>query len=144
MVHRDSAFAAAAAVLVLAGVALGFYGLGNRPKERDLQADQARLSDLKNIAGAVHVAWENTQVKELDWNPPAALHEIKFLTRRDRIADPITKVPYEYVPQSGTKYELCAVFVEDSTAQDFLLNDNGWDYRKGRTCFSLDASTNPY
>jgi hypothetical protein len=144
MGHRDKAFATAAAVLVLAGVTLGFYELGGRPRQRDLRADEARISDLKSIAGEIHVEWERAQDKKSDWKLPAGLKEITFLLKDARIVDPITRVPYDYVPQSGSAYELCAVFALDSAAQDLLLTEKGWSYPKGRYCFALDASKTPY
>jgi hypothetical protein len=144
MGHCDRAFVTAAVVLVLGGVTLGFYELGGRPRQRDLRTDEVRLGDLKSIAGEIHVEWENAQTKNLNWKPPAALKDVTVSSRNTSIADPITGIPYDYVPQSGSDYELCAVFAADSAAQDLPLTDKGWSYPKGRHCFALDASKSPF
>jgi hypothetical protein len=139
---RYIALGIAAVILVFAGATL----LALHQLDARVATDRARLSDLKSIAGALHVDWEYAQDKNLEWHAPAALKDIpKALQGIDgiRMADPITGVAYDYLPLSGSKYQLCAVFDHDSTRQDPLLTDKDWSFAQGRQCFALDASMSP-
>jgi hypothetical protein len=139
---RSIASGIAAVILVFAGASL----LAMHQLDARVATDRARLSDLKSIAGALHVDWEYAQDKDLEWHAPAALKDIpKALQGIDgiRMADPVTGVAYDYLPLSGSKYQLCAVFDHDSTRQDPLLTDKDWSFAQGRQCFALDASMSP-
>ena len=136
---RYIALAIAAVILAFIGATLlALYRLDAR-----VATDRARLSDLKSIAGALHVDWEYAQDKNLEWQAPTTLKDIPKVLQGIRITDPITGVPYEYWPLSGSQYQLCAVFDHDSTRQDPLFTDKGWSFPKGRQCFAVDASS-PY
>jgi hypothetical protein len=137
---RDIALGIAAVILVFAGATL----LVLHKLDARVATDRTRLSDLKSIAGALHVDWEYAQDKNLEWHAPAALNDVPKVLQGIRKTDPITGVPYDYLPLSGSKYQLCGVFDHDSTGQDPLFTDKGWSFPRGRQCFAVDASTSPY
>ena len=141
--RANIAFVIAAAVSALALVMWSFE-LASGPLDRQARADKKRLSDLKSIAGSLHVDWEDAQDKKQDWKAPAALKNIPTVLRGVRLADPANGVPYDYAPLSGSAYELCAVFDSDSSAQGLLFTESEWTFSKGRHCFALDASKSPY
>jgi hypothetical protein len=63
------------------------------------------------------------------------------------LADPITRLPYEYRPTSGTEYELCAIFAATSEEGDGTSRARGWSHPAGKHCFSIDIEhmpENPY
>jgi hypothetical protein len=137
----DIALGIATVILVLGGTALT-----QRQFDAYVKDDRARLSDLKGIARALHDDWKDAQDKNLEWQAPAALKDIPKVLQGIRISDPITGVPYDYGPLSGSKYQLCAVFDHDSESagQTLEFTDKRWSFPKGRHCFVVDASTSPY
>lgn len=133
--HRDLWLAAAAAAAVLAVLALGLQQLGSREEQRAIRADEQRVRDLQLIAQAISVRRGAL---------PASLGE---LPRRAVLSlnDPLTHAPYEYHPQSGMSYELCATFGTDSaTHQGTQSNPSFWSHARGRYCFQLDGSRTIY
>jgi hypothetical protein len=133
--------------LGIAEVILVFVGatlLALHQIEARVATDRARLSDLKRIAAVLSDDREHALNKDLEWHAPAALNDIPKALQGIRTTDPITGVPYDYLPLSGSKYQLCAVFDHDSTRQDPLLTDKDWSFAQGRQCFAVDASTSPY
>jgi hypothetical protein len=137
---RVIALGTAAVILVFVGATLlALHQLNAR-----VATDRARLSDLKSIAGALHTDWEYAQDKDLEWHAPSTLNDIPKVLQGICKTDPITGLPYDYLPLSGSQYQLCAVFDHDSTRQDPLLTDKGWSFSQGRQCFAADASTSPY
>lgn len=138
--RKEAAFGIAAGVLVSAALILGYQQLGGRTRQRDLRADAARVNDLRAIAVALHEEWMR-QAKL-----PSKLAEVSQRSEAIelRITDPITSVPYEYAPKTGTSYELCATFVAGSgSEQDWPETSRRWTHAKGRYCFALDASLTP-
>jgi hypothetical protein len=140
---RRIAFTIAAFVPAL-GLVMWLLVQASSPLDRKAQADAARLSDLKSIAGALHVDWEFAQDKSVAWKAPAALKDLPTALGGIRVADPATGSSYEYTPLSGSVYGLCAVFDSDSSAQNTVFTDKGWTFTKGRHCFTLDASKSAY
>ena len=136
---RDIALGIASVVLALAGTALTQRELNARVKD-----DRERLSDLKSIAAALHLDWENAQDKNLRWQAPGALEDVPKVLQDVPIADPITGVPYDYRPISGSQYRLCAVFDHDSSRQALGPDESAWSFPQGPHCFALDASKSPY
>jgi hypothetical protein len=60
-----------------------------------------------------------------------------------RTKDPVTGALYEYAPQIGSRYQLCAVFVVDSRELQWPEVAPSWGHPRGRYCFSLDAVVKP-
>ena len=139
MPRKETAFAVGATALVIAGLVLGFWQLGGRPRQRDLRADDVRLDHFVAIAGAIHNKWTASAVDE-SRKLPATLEEFRATNNAIRTADPITGVPYEYIPGAGPQYELCAVFATASTDTNIR---RGWTHPKGRHCFSMNAAVEP-
>jgi hypothetical protein len=137
---RVMALGIAEVILVFVGATL----LALHQIEARVATDRARLSDLKRIAAVLSDDREHALNKDLEWHAPAALNDIPKALQGIRTTDPITGVPYDYLPLSGSKYQLCAVFDHDSTRQDPLLTDKDWSFAQGRQCFAVDASTSPY
>lgn len=136
---RNIALGIATVIVLLAGTSLTQRKFNDYVKD-----DRARLSDLKGIAGALHDDWKDARDKNVMWQAPTALKGIPKVLEGVRIADPITEVPYDYSPLSGSQYQLCAVFDHDSTRQALESTEKDWSFPKGRHCFAVDASKSPY
>src|SRR5262245_58605570 len=110
MPRSDTAFAAAAAALLLTGLVLGFRQLGGRTHQRGLRADATRVNDLGAIAVQIHNEWNSS--RDENQKIPDTLADLNHLkeTTRVRTSDPITGTWYEYMPDTGSQYQLCAVF----------------------------------
>jgi hypothetical protein len=136
---RGIALATATVILVLGGTALT-----QRQFDAYVKDDRTRLSDLKDIAAALHEDWKDAQNKNLEWKAPAALKDIPKVLQGVRIADPVTGIPYDYMPLSGSSYQVCAIFDHDSSRQALLFTERNWSFPKGQHCFVADASKSPY
>jgi hypothetical protein len=138
--RKDALLAAAALAVVVAVLAVGFYSLGPRGKQRALNADARRVEDLQSIARQFWMQRPKqlpATLAELPPSPPMHLN------------DPVTNAPYEYHPQSGASYELCAIFATDSATDGaagdgFPLANTFWNHPRGRHCYQLDASQPGY
>ncbi len=138
---RNRMFAAAALTAVLFGLAAGFFEIGSPARQRASSEDQRRLFDLSWIAHSLHGYWLRT-------SPgghlvlPRTIQELRqavIIGRPDvRIFDPVTGDAYEYLPGTGTAYQLCATFSQPS-ASDTGVSVR-WSHPAGRACFALDAS----
>ena len=139
MARRDTAFAAAATALVFAGLVLGFYQLGGRPRQRDLRADEIRVGHLRDIVVQIRDEWR-ARAGDAERKLPATLADMSLRLGDRSIKDPTTGAPYEYTPKSGSQYELCAVFASESSARQ-PAPGSPWKHPQGRHCFSFDAAS---
>jgi hypothetical protein len=139
MARRDTAFAVAATGLVVLALVLGFRQLGGRPRQRDLRADEVRVSQLRDIALQMRDEWKS-RASATEHKLPATLADMSVRLGDRSVKDPITGAPYEYTPKSGPQYELCAVFAADSSAQEPAPGPP-WKHPLGRYCFSFDAAS---
>lgn len=130
--RRDGLVAAGALLVVLAVLAIGFQRLGSRGRQRALNADARRVEDLQSLA---HCIRARSQTKL-----PATLAELPS-TPAVSLKDPVTQAPYEYRPQSGTSYLLCATFATASASDDGGVRPgySFWSHPQGRHCYQLDA-----
>ena len=133
----DRLFALLATAAVVLGVIVGFWLLGSPTRQRQITADQQRLTDIRGIAQSLHQQAEQSQNRGSPVNLPTAL------PRRERKTDPISGKLYEYQRIDKTHYKLCAVFATDST-EDRLQNSPStdqdlWQHPRGRHCFRLDV-----
>ena len=134
--QKSSAFAAIAAVAVVASVIAGFFVLGNPEKQRKLQWDENRVEDLRKISRATDVFW--TRKGHL----PASLSELlQEPGITVNIKDPKTKRDYVYHPVEKRAYELCAEFEDVSTVEFYWDAVGFWSHGAGRQCFRLQAKT---
>jgi membrane protein YqaA with SNARE-associated domain len=125
---RGLAFGIPAAVAVVATFCIGLAVAGTPSQQRQLEADRARVQDLRNLATAIKTAHDSGP------GIPATLEELRLRRQDVRITDPGTGWPYEYRLQGGSTYELCANFAAGSSENTF------WSHGKGRECFQVDAA----
>lgn len=125
---RDIAMVIASVVLLLGGTALTQYALDARVKD-----DRERLADLKSIAAALHEDWKDARGKTLEWHAPAALKDASKALQDVPITDPVTKVPYDYRPLSGSKYQLARFSTMTARAKLLARPKAPGPFRKGGT-----------
>ena len=138
---RSAAFGLASAAAVAVAFSIGLGLAGTPAVQRGMEADRHRIQDLRAITWAVH-SWYQRAGKSAE-PLPAALAELAGKgIQLSQTADPQTGRPYEYRLKAGTRYELCAEF-SDRQEEDQARQTQFWYHGKGRTCFALDAATQP-
>ncbi len=138
---RGAAFGISAAVVVVAAFSIGLGVAGTPSVQRGMEADHRRIQDLRAITFAVH-SWCQRAGRSAEAVPAALPELIGKGILRSQTSDPQTGREYEYRVKTGTVYELCAVF-SDRQEEDQARQIQFWYHGKGRTCFTLDASTQP-
>ena len=135
---RHGAFASAAAVFVVAGIALGFWNLGGPSRQREINADERRSSDLARISGAIG-RWY-----QADGKLPPDIDAVRAREPGLTVQDPVTHAMYPYKPAAGSKYQLCATFARNTepTPVPPWQDARFAPHPAGDHCFSLDARTN--
>jgi hypothetical protein len=127
--------AAAALIVVVSGLAIGFKMLGPPKDQRAITADEHRVSDLRALSITLY-----------GYKTSGLPTDLSLLASGDDIRDPLTNQPYAYIRGSGTSYQLCATFAFASdTFASSPENLNGqmpgfWKHPKGRYCYQLDAA----
>jgi hypothetical protein len=117
----DTIFGWIATVGVLAGVVVGFAGLGTPAYEQRLSLDERRINDLWEIV---------TQLPDQSQALPATLRE-------NNMRDPVTHVAYVYKRLSPHSYQLCATF---DTADESNIGDQAvWNHPAGYYCLQFDT-----
>lgn len=127
---RDRLMAVLSVIAVAVTVAFGFSYTGAPRRQRTLRADQKRLQDLYQLSSQVNGRW-----KFNGSHLPQHLDEISGVP----LADPITRIAYEYHLKDGSHYELCAVFSLPSPETN-QSTSNFWIHPAGPRCFAFDAS----
>lgn len=121
--------------VVTAAVLEGFLMAGSPLEARRRRLDDRRVSDLREVQGAMNLHWTRTKTM-----PDSIESALKGLAWSQRPVDPVTAAPYEYRAIDATSYELCAVF--DRASQDApALSSSGdpfWSHSPGRQCFTLE------
>ena len=134
-------------IVVLAVVAVVAYGIvvvGSPTLERQRQFDDRRVNHLQQIENAIGL------YDGVHHALPPNLQAIsgQAQTFVESINDPVTNVPYTYLPGQGASYQLCATFSLDSSAEP--ANEyarpvpiGSWQHPAGNYCFALngEAST---
>jgi hypothetical protein len=135
---RDRMWALAATALAAVTIALGFYYSGSPAQRRLYEADNRRVSDLREIGNALYRYWESQPKDERKL--PEKLSDLAVLPHGApvRLLDPVTWKPYGYRLIDGSKFELCAEFAEAS-APPRAGEVRFWAHKSGRNCFTLDA-----
>jgi len=134
---RGPWMAALSGVVVTIMLGLGFAAIGSPSTQRTLRADRKRVQDLYQLSDKIRNFWTSQQ------KLPEHLDELPDAT----LADPITRVTYEYHVKGGREYELCAVFAANSERNDAMPGSTTWSHPEGKHCFSVDATRmldNPY
>ncbi len=138
---RSLIFGMGAAAVVAAAFSIGLGIAGTPAVQRGMEADHRRIQDLRGITGAVH-SWYQRSGKSAQPLPAALPELVGKGIARSQTEDPETGRPYEYRVKAGTVYELCAVF-SGPQEEDQVRQTQFWYHAKGRTCFTLDGSTQP-
>jgi hypothetical protein len=138
---RSFRFGVGASVVVAIAFLLGLGVAGTPAAQRRIEADHRRIQDLRAIALAVHSRYQ--RAGKSDQPMPFGLSELvgKGIPH-SQSTDPETGQAYEYRVESGTQYQLCAVFAGAEETDQFHQTQF-WHHDQGRTCFTLDASTQP-
>ena len=139
-------FVGAVILLVFLSLVFAFSIMGSPGKQRALQFDQRRVSDIQQISHAINSYWEREgklplDFEELKTQPYLYIQSVK---------DPRTQEFYEYRVLGDKKYELCAVFETDSSEYQQRsrvktpFTEQVWEHGIGRACFEREAvSTQP-
>ena len=132
-------FVSVVVLAVLAAVVYGFILVGSPASQRVLRFDERRVSDLQSISFALDSYWvRNEQLPE----NLEALQDQRYFVRS--IQDPETEEPYEYRVLSAVTYELCAVFLaESSLLPKPSFSEQPWEHGMGRTCFEREVQKLP-
>lgn len=127
--NTDRVMAGLSAAIVVVFIVLGFQQLGTPKVQREIRADAQRVNHLYNLSSEIHNYWKahSSQLPENTGQLPVDYR------------DPITQASYEYHPQQGSKYELCANFASKSEERGNTAWD-AWRHPAGHYCFSLDAT----
>ena len=128
-----------ASVVVLASIVGGFFTVGSPAKQRALQFDAQRVTDLSSIQSYVTQYWQTKG------SLPVALADINDTldTYGMSLTDPRTKTAYEYTVTGPEAFTLCATFETESEDVGYVEKYN-WKHGEGRVCFDRKVDTNLY
>jgi type II secretory pathway pseudopilin PulG len=120
-------FAVTVAVLVIAGLVLGFTAIGPPSHAREVALDQKRVDDLQDIAARLRARYR------YEGEFPATLPSDWV-----RVNDPVTKRPYVYRRVDQAHFILCATFTAPSE-NDINAGTSFWRHGAGQKCYTLDV-----
>lgn len=130
---------------------VGFYVMGSPYTQKLKRFDSNRVSDLQMIQNQIIPYWQTKN------KLPATLKDFD-----DPIsgfvfpADPLTKVPYEYIVTGKLSFQLCATFSREtpSGATSGIFSepalpyknvmDENWQHSAGRKCFDRTIDPQRY
>jgi hypothetical protein len=135
---HNQVYAGVAALLVGAGLVLGFLQIGSRTTQQVWLRDDRRLADLAEISRQINHQYARTNPKE-SFQLPQNQDELaqRFPVAAQR-SDPQTRRPYQYIRQDATHYLLCADF-EEPTPPDWQ-GDQIWHHAAGHACIGFDTT----
>jgi hypothetical protein len=129
---------AAAAALVALTLVFSFTWFGSPAARRLSASDMRRSEDLEAIASVLQNRWkaaEGSQTRAL----PKTIPELPESTTL-RLADPVSGMPYRYIPLDGMRYQLCASFETNTTNLPVQARRSLFRvHPSGEHCFALDA-----
>jgi hypothetical protein len=128
---RIFGWTAFAAIVIALG--LGFAVIGSPARQRAISLDDQRLTRVVAIARDINLMWDRH--KGAKFTLPRSLD--KVLAVGVEVTDPATGQLFEYFPQKGTSYRLCANFDASRTFQS--PGQTAWDHPAGHYCYSIDA-----
>jgi len=143
-----------ATLVVLLGIAGGFYEMGSPATQRMMRFDTTRVGDLQNLQWQVVNFWQQKGTI------PLSQDELSdSISGFYPPSDPETKQPYIYEKTSDTGFKLCAVFnlkdkndrynetavpavyIEKSM---YAGKTESWNHEKGSYCFERTIDTQLY
>ncbi|MEO8065457.1 MAG: DUF5671 domain-containing protein [Candidatus Doudnabacteria bacterium] len=121
-------------LLVLASAIGGFIAVGSPARQRQLNFDSRKVSDLQTIQGQVVNYWQ-----QKDSLPPT-LNDLKdSISGFSSPVDPETNNPYEYAITGNLAFQLCANFnlpsLDQGKAIPMIYPYDNWNHDYGRVCF---------
>ncbi len=136
------AFAGVTILTTLIFVILAFMLVGSPATQRARQFDLTRLNHLGQISNEIQYFFDQHE------RLPESLGELTPIYTIIPV-DPQTQEAYDYEPQAGTTYQLCAVFTldkfkpkgETQTFKSAYISDK--DFTAGRNCFEQTVTINP-
>jgi hypothetical protein len=128
---RDKLMAGLSSAIVAVMLVLGFSQSGPPRVQRELRADSQRVSQLYQLSNAIRDYW-TSHASQL----PTGINQIRSIA----FTDPVTHLPYQYLPVRGSQYELCAIFARSSERQVSEAGPNPWVHPAGHQCFQMDAT----
>lgn len=132
---RDRVYLSVAIVVVVAAIVLGFTATGTPSQQRELSMDDKRVNDLTDLSYRIAESWSSSSQQAADRRLPKSLDDLPAYVPKSDKLDPETNTPFEYRPDGGSKYELCATFSAPSES-----TDSQWAHSAGHHCFLLDAT----
>jgi hypothetical protein len=128
------------AILVVLVILSGFVIVGTPQQARQARIDAQRIYDLDAIQQNIVYFYE--QKTRL----PKDLQEMNDPLRYTVPVDPQTKAAYDYLPTTGTTFQLCATFTSDSRGRGLYTSNvpalgmtgneqSNWLHGIGKTCF---------
>ena len=133
--RQSLGFATGSGITIGIALCVGLGLAGTPSIQRQLEADQRRSQDLRDIAAFIRARYIPGKLL------PGTLAELtQYGFDSTRTKDPETKTPYLYRSMTSNTFELCGVFSGPS-GEDQFPRDRFWYHRKGQTCFTLDASS---
>jgi len=121
-------------LVVLVAVTFGFLALGTPGEARKQELDRTRIDNLRDASNAIIYGWNAR--REL---PPTSIEA--FMEGRPLKApwvDPVTRKPYRYTNLGDGKFELCATFDTEVSADEAEYG-NEWAHPAGSHCFKFDV-----
>lgn len=121
---------------IVGAVVYAFFLMGSPIKQRALQFDRTRISDLQQLSSAINTYWESKGTLPESFGD---IQDQQFIYIRS-VTDPKTGEEYEYSILTQDTFELCAVFELDSKEQDVRtkkvpFSEEQWQHEVGRVCF---------
>jgi hypothetical protein len=118
-----------AIAVVVGGLIWAFVTIGTPGHARLAALDRIRLSNLYEIALAMHDRFSTSN------GLPASLPSDHFAS------DPQSAAPYEYRRIDRNAYRLCATFA--LSYHPARPADRGWKHPSGHACFEFDGRKSP-
>lgn len=124
----QTAIAVVVTALVCGAVFWAFATVGTPGAARKRDIDQARLRDLQEIH------WEIERFFREEHRLPNRLQELSL--NSERLVDPVSKKPYEYIVKDTQNYQLGAEFALADEGGDHFY-DRDWRHGSGLHHFSF-------
>jgi hypothetical protein len=136
-------FGAAATVLVITSLIMGFMLAGSPGSARLERLDERRIEDLQGVSREIEAICLGddrslpVEERKLLTPLPARLDDVVAHARHNKpqIHDPATGALYDYEILDARRYRLCATF---DTARDEIQGIT-WNHPAGHACFDRDA-----
>ncbi len=128
-----------ASVVVAATLVAAVAVMGSPSAQRDANLDGRRVDDLNRIDRLL-----DDHVSTHDALPPDLATLAKQPGRRLSIVDPVDGTPYAFQVTGARTYQLCAVFVTDTSeiaATAGRWRAEEWNHGKGKHCFDRKAKS---